>query len=225
MQTLRYLLAFQTPAFLGNASQQAQWRTPPIKAQLRQWWRVAYAAQHGFKVDVAAMRHQEGVLFGHAWLEDDFSIDPNDKRVKTAARQSAIRIRLGHWDMGQLRDWPRHGTVRHPEVPAPVGSDLYLGFGPLEYDKASRSTALKSNAAIQAGASTTLSLAFPQESAAHIQTALWLMNRYGTLGGRSRNGWGSFSLLPADVQTAALEGELGVDLLPPVRRTDERERG
>ena len=38
MQTYSYQLRFQTPAFLGNAQQQGQWRTPPIKALLRQWW-------------------------------------------------------------------------------------------------------------------------------------------------------------------------------------------
>ncbi|MCB1974852.1 MAG: hypothetical protein KDE65_10450 [Burkholderiaceae bacterium] len=40
MKTYRYQLSFTTPAFLGNASQQAQWRTPPIKGLLRQWWRA-----------------------------------------------------------------------------------------------------------------------------------------------------------------------------------------
>ncbi len=38
MHLCSYQLRFQTPAFLGNAQQQAQWRTPPIKALLRQWW-------------------------------------------------------------------------------------------------------------------------------------------------------------------------------------------
>ena len=191
MQTYSYLIRFQSPAFLGNAQQQAQWRTPPIKALLRQWWRVAVAQEMGY--DVARLRQREGALFGTAADEGD-------------SRQSRIRIRLSHWDMGQLKDWPRHGTVQHPEVPAPVGSDLYLGFGPLEYNKASRSTALKTGAAIQASASATLSLAFPEADAPALLHALWLMDRYGTLGGRSRNGWGSLSLQPADGQTAALEG-------------------
>lgn len=197
MQTCRYTLCFQSPAFLGNASQQAQWRTPPIKAQLRQWWRVAVAQELGY--DVPRLRQREAALFGAA------ADDGGD------SRQSRIRIRLSHWDEGKLKDWQSTAKVTHPEVKnhqgeaSLVGSDLYLGYGPLVFQNGG--TALKSNAAIQAGASATLSLAFPQESAAHIQTALWLMNHYGTLGGRSRNGWGSLSLLPADAQTAALEGE------------------
>jgi CRISPR/Cas system CMR-associated protein Cmr1 (group 7 of RAMP superfamily) len=39
MQTFSYLIRFVAPAFLGNADQDGQWRTPSIKALLRQWWR------------------------------------------------------------------------------------------------------------------------------------------------------------------------------------------
>jgi hypothetical protein len=39
--TLTYRVSFTTPAFLGDAEQNGQWRTPPFKALLRQWWRVA----------------------------------------------------------------------------------------------------------------------------------------------------------------------------------------
>jgi CRISPR-associated protein Cmr1 len=45
MQELSYQISFTTPAFLGNAGQDAQWRTPPLKALLRQWWRVAQKAR------------------------------------------------------------------------------------------------------------------------------------------------------------------------------------
>ena len=207
MQTYSYQLRFQTPAFLGNAQQQAQWRTPPIKALLRQWWRVAVAQQVRYSTET--LRQQENALFGTAADGEGDS------------RQSLIRIRLGHWNMGQLKDWPSTGTVTHPEVknregkPTPVGSDLYLGFGPLEYNSTSRGTAIKHKAAIQAGDTATLSLALPDEHACTLQTALWLLDRYGTLGGRSRNGWGSLSLQPADGGTAALDGQLSGQLALP----------
>lgn len=168
---LRYQLHFSTPAFLGNARQQAQWRTPPIKALLRQWWRVAVAQQVRYSTET--LRQQENALFGTAADGEGDS------------RQSLIRIRLGHWNMGQLKDWPSTGTVTHPEVknregkPTPVGSDLYLGFGPLEYNSTSRGTAIKHKAAIQAGDTATFSLAAPPEHAPDLQTALWLMDRYG----------------------------------------------
>ncbi len=192
MPILESTLEFVTPAFLGNAEQNGQWRTPPIKAQLRQWWRVAYAAEKHFAVSVKEMRHEEGRLFGHAWLEDDH----NAHGEKISARKSQVRIRLSRWDQGKMSgEWPRDISVQHPEVEknhGAVGSALYLGYGPLKFD--SGRTALKAHAAIQAGESAGFSLAVPEAHRERIEQALWLMDHYGTLGGRSRNGWGSFRL-------------------------------
>jgi len=55
-----YKVSFVTPAFLGNAEQAGQWRTPPFKALLRQWWRVAETA--GQRPDVDAIRDRGGTL-------------------------------------------------------------------------------------------------------------------------------------------------------------------
>lgn len=196
---LSYRLSFNTPAFLGNAEQQAQWRTPPIKALLRQWWRVAYAADHPKGVSVAEMRRAEGRLFGVA-------ADGKE------SNRSLVRIRLSRWDKGRLTSWSGldQDRVTHPEVKnrdgrsVPVGAQLYLGYGPLIF---SQGTALKGSAAIQANESADLSLAFPSgDESDRLHRALWLMHQYGTLGGRSRNGWGSFSLTPVDGTTPKLSG-------------------
>lgn len=201
MEKLEYKISFLTPAFLGNAEQSAQWRTPPFKALLRQWWRVAYAADKQFNVDAAAMRREEGVLFGNAWLENQFC-------------KSLVRIRLDHWGEGKMKkaQWPADTFVKHPEVKnredklVQVGSALYLAYGPLMFDSERRGTSLKANAAIQAGESATLSVAFPTDhkdaaiknlliaNQPRLKQALYLMQHYGTVGGRSRNGWGSFLL-------------------------------
>jgi CRISPR-associated protein Cmr1 len=207
MKKLEYQVSFNTPAFLGNAEQQAQWRTPPFKALIRQWWRVAYAADRGFRVDVAEMRREEGMLFGHAWLEDDH----DDRGRKVAARKSLVRIRLDQWEKGRLKSWNglEQPAVFHPEVQRTnykVGPHAYLGYGPLD-GRGNTKLSEKINAAIQAGESATLSLAVPEQQAPRIERALWLMDRYGTLGGRSRNGWGSFSLAPLN-GTRVLTGEL-----------------
>ncbi len=214
MVELHYRLSFNTPAFLGNAEQQAQWRTPPIKALLRQWWRVAYAADQPGGVDVAAMRQAEGRLFGHAWLENDRDAGGH----KVAARRSAIRLRLSDWSVGDLpaSRWDSLSTVRHPEVSQPVPADLYLGYGPVTLPRGQRAPTLKASAAIQAGRRAQLSLAVPDQDAERLQRALALMNLYGTLGGRSRNGWGSFSLTPLE-GTAALSTMLDASLTLPWR--------
>ena len=208
-----YSLRFVTPAFLGNAEQSGQWRTPPIKALLRQWWRVAYAADQRGAINgatVNAMRTAEGELFGVAADSEG------------ASRKSLVRIRLSRWDKGRMTSWAGADSerVEHPEVKnkegrlAPVGAQLYLGYGPLVFGQGQ--TSLKANAAIQTGEEAALSLAFPSGiDAARLDTALWLIHRYGTLGGRSRNGWGSFVLTPADVGTPALDGALDERLSTP----------
>ncbi|MDR2111622.1 MAG: hypothetical protein LBQ62_00720, partial [Candidatus Accumulibacter sp.] len=156
---------------------------------LRQWWRVAYAARAGFRVDVGEMRGEEAALFGHA---DD-----------EGASRSLVRLRLDRWDEGRLKrqQWQALPEVKHPEVKdeqtgklKPVGSDLYLGYGPLEFSGGH--TQLKKNAAIQAEESAEFCLAYPENHGAPLEQALWLMDRFGVLGGRSRNGWGSFFLKP-----------------------------
>jgi CRISPR-associated protein Cmr1 len=179
----KYQLTFTTPAFLGDAEQNGRWRTPPFKAQLRQWWRVAYAAKQGFSVNVASMRREEGLLFGNAWLQDEFC-------------KSRVRLRLDRWEDGTLtrQKWTALSSVSHPEVRMPVDSGLYLGYGPVALPRGASKATLKANAAIQVGESATLSLAYPEEAAHLIEQALWLMHRYGTVGGRSRNGWGSYEL-------------------------------
>ncbi len=207
MRTQYLKLTFLTPAFLGNAGQTGQWRTPPIKAQLRQWWRVAYAADKGFRVSVTEMRREEGLLFGNAWL----SHHQNGRDVADHSK-SLVRVRLNRWDEGRLKSWQglEQGTVYHPEVQRTgykVGPHAYLGYGPLD-GRGNTKLSEKVNAAIQAGESATLAIAYPithadpelkrliETNISRIKLAFWLMDRYGTLGGRSRNGWGSYALHP-----------------------------
>lgn len=205
MIELRYRMSFTTPAFLGNAGQAGQWRTPPVKALLRQWWRVAYAADHQGRVSVAAMRVAEGVLFGTA------------ADGAGASNRSRVRLRLSHWNTGKLSNWSGLDAQRvaHPEVRTPVGAQLYLGYGPLIFSGGQ--TALKAGAALQEKDHADLSLAFPEGvEAPRLRRALWLLHHYGTLGGRSRNGWGSFSLTPVD-GSPALPAHLDPSLTLPWR--------
>jgi len=193
MQIRKLQIRFNTPAFLGDAAQSGRWRTPPFKAQLRQWWRVAYTSQQRFVVKVREVRDIEARLFGHAWLEDDRDEDNN----KVAARKSLVRVRLDRWDEGRLRSWQAGSKVKHPEV-GMVDSNLYLGYGPLSLPRGSREPTLKYNAAIQALEQAEVAIAFPDEHALLMDQALHLMDLYGTVGGRSRNGWGSYSLQGID---------------------------
>ena len=83
-------LRLHSPAFLGDAHQSGVWRTPPIKALLREWWRVAAAPESRY--DHRSLRETEGLLFGNAWLEPDAD--------KSRFCKSKVRMALGHWDEG-----------------------------------------------------------------------------------------------------------------------------
>ncbi len=184
----RFTVRFNTPAFLGNAEQEGQWRTPPFKHLLREWWRVAWAEAHGFDVDsnemLRKLRCTEGFLFGEA-------ADGGD------GRQSRVRIRLGQWKAGTGKAWNTDPTVFHQEVGRGgrrIGSHLYLGYGPLTYDRGSGRTRLKVNAAIQAGEENDFKLACPATELPLLDRALALASAFGAVGGRARNGWGSLEL-------------------------------
>ncbi|WP_126443814.1 RAMP superfamily CRISPR-associated protein [Sulfuricystis multivorans] len=213
MKTETFTLRFNTPAFLGDAKQNGRWRTPPIKHELRHWWRVAYAADHGYRVSIADLRREEGLLFGNAWLENDF-------------RKSMVRIRLERWDSGKLKSWQglEQATVTHPETQKTaykVGPHAYLGYGPLD-GRGNTKLSKKVHAALQADEQAQIAFAYPtthaepelerllETNVPRIERSLHLMHRFGTLGGRSRNGWGSYELLPSSGERGA--GDEGLPL-------------
>lgn len=201
MHQRSYHLRFLSPAFLGNAEQVGQWRTPPIKALLRQFWRVAYAADRGFNVSVDSMRRDEATLFGSA-----------DRDHTT---RSLVRIRLSNWDLGKLHSWDglEAPPITHPEVERSrfrVGPQAYLGYGPLD-GRGGTKFSDKVKAAIHADEQTTLDLAYPDRGdlTRYLEEALALIDRFGAVGGRSRNAWGSVALTPR-----AGTGDLRITRLP-----------
>ena len=178
-----YRLQLASPAFLGDADQKGTWRTPPLKALIREWWRIAVAPQVAY--EVGALKTQEKGLFGTA--ADDGS-DGNQR--------SKIRLALSNWRAGSCKQWePGEARVTHPEVKdrntgkeRPVGAELYLGYGPLVFQQG---TQLNNGAALQAKEENTLKLAHAEEHDEALTLALTLAHWFGTIGGRSRNGWGS----------------------------------
>ena len=195
MVTRNLTVRFLTPAFLGNANQSSQWRTPPFKHLLREWWRVAWAADNN-PLDWEKMRGIEGRLLGHAWLKDD--VDCRGKKV--SGRRSLVRLRLDHWERGTLTSLPRTQPVAERASP----SALYLGYGPVEGP-----TELKHAPAVDCGAEARMSLAYPEntEGVDLVDTALALAHTFGTLGGRSRNGWGSLHLKQEEDRLCVIELE------------------
>jgi len=185
MSTLTYQVSFNTPAFLGNAEQQAQWRTPPFKALLRQWWRVVKAPDVGY--DHHELLRRENALFGSAGASDADS---------TGGGRSKVQLRLSGWDAGSIqvgKDSVELKYVDHDEVDPrtfspykgekKVRADVYLGYGPI-----GRSSAIADAIA------KTLHIRFPIEFKEDLLKAVQLAAWFGSIGSRSRNGWGSLHI-------------------------------
>jgi CRISPR-associated protein Cmr1 len=189
MKKLEHKVSFNTPAFLGNAEQNGQWRTPPFKALLRQWWRIRNAKQHNYNHH--SMREQEGDLFGNAWL------DPEDGQSRF--RKSRVMLRLGSWDPGSIssQQWPGSGmesVVTTKDGKGRVRADLYLGYGPVlpAKKKENRDISLRGTA-INTNASANM-IFYGNEISDAISDVIQLMAWFGSVGSRSRNGWGSLHM-------------------------------
>ena len=194
MQIEEFTLKLTSPAFMGNAEQKGQWRTPPIKALLRQWWRVAYAAQHGFKISVPDMRQKEGRLFGFA---ADIGLK-NGQGDSLQAQQSLLRLRL--MEAKGKNPW----TLGSQQGVAPLSDKLdtsYAWFGLIKRgNNGPDKTAIKPD---DIEGRRLLKLALPEQHWPQIQQSLQLINQFATLGSRSRGGWGSLQLEGVEPLTAA----------------------
>lgn len=186
-----YTVRFLAPAFLGNAVQDAQWRTPPFKALLRQWWRVAWMAENDHPNDITRMRREEGLLFGHAWLEDDRVNVPGANSGPIHARKSLVRLRLDTAPDVEQAAW-RHGSQ---EGVAPLATSIdngYAWFGLVRRGKGMPDR----NAIRSPGEESTrvLKIAAPDHHIHRLDTVMELAHQFGTLGSRSRGGWGSVAI-------------------------------
>lgn len=226
LQKLAYTVSFNTPAFLGNAEQNGQWRTPPFKALLRQWWRVVKAKD--FMYDHHKMREAEGVLFGNAWL--------TDKNKKPLYRKSGLGLRLSSWGEGTLESgqWPGgqiESVATTRDGQGRVRADVYLGYGPVlapsrTENRNSITIRRAINSILQRDAkpvelqllpSRNRSLRPSRADIEDVKNAMQLAAWFGCVGSRARNGWGSLELKPSSgqmkltdttIQSAVLHEEL-----------------
>ena len=178
-ESKNWLVKFETPAFLGNSEQQGQWRTPPFKALLREWWRISRLK--ALEYDFRRLRDEENKLFGTA-------ADGPEKK----SQKSNARLRLSCWDDGTCRDVKtRLNPYRVDSGGHPANPGIYLGYGPVQQDV--------QRAAIEpepGPSRVTLSVGIEGGGDA-LDEAIRLAHWFGTMGSRARNGWGSVSFTPS----------------------------
>ncbi len=179
VEKLEFTVEFLSPTFLGGADQNAELRSPPFKNLLRQWWRVV----HG-DLDANTLRIQEGELFG--------TVLGNEKAVA-----STVRLSLLPSENFQIKDsMPSIGKLEHPEVKnregrlIPLDRLLYLGYGPVNLVNHQ----LAFRRFIAPGSRAVLRVYCPKKTSEDMMQSVSLLRHFGTIGGRSRNGYGSIDL-------------------------------
>lgn len=178
-----YTLELVTPAFLGGADQSAEWRTPALKALIRQWWRVVWCAENTKKT-LSEMQLAEALRFGSV-----------EKGKNCKAR---IQIRF---DEEVKNPTGFVSGIRND----PNQSLQYLGFGPfVQPNNPSSKKALNIGAKVKfkvliQGTNQQETEIFTKE----VDNTLFLLQQFGTLGSRANNAWGSL-YISGDIQATSL---------------------
>jgi CRISPR-associated protein Cmr1 len=166
-----------TPMFLGNAHQEAELRAAPFKALFRYWWRVTQRAVP----DVASLRSKEGKIFGSAG--DDESSGKSLFAIQVSYNPKFFRA--------DKKPFPKMESIPHPECEKSknqVNPLNYLaGMGLIHFKEGIQ------HSYFEAGKPFRLILSFPENNEAEIRPVLAMIKAFGSVGARSRNGWGSFS--------------------------------
>lgn len=177
-------IEFLSPTFLGGADQNAELRSAPFKNLLRQWWRIANG-----HLSAQQLRLAEGNLFGTV-LGDN------------SAQASQIRLVLEKGKRFAIdEEMPSLGALEHPEVRNPAGNHipldrrLYLGYGPITNVKVDGKHKTIIRKFIKPGSVVKASVYVPKISMDIFQHTLSLMFHFGSIGSRSRNGFGSLSFM------------------------------
>jgi len=219
--TLHLTVEFLTPTFLGGADQNAELRPAPFKNLLRQWWRVAVGSRYAKPDDLLAA---EGDIFGSV-LEEK--------------KATASKVRLTLMCQGEnceaVDDFINLEKTFHKNVQdrrtgkkgMEVSNSVYLGFGPLSNPP---------KRYIRPGSKADLTLTLPKAHHDEMIKVLQMMDAFGAIGSRSRNGWGSLSLIsstfsnkqPWDFSETApigtLVGQAGANEYPSKLGVDDKGR-
>lgn len=170
-ETAEFTVEVLTPMFLGGANGDAELRAAPLKNAVRYWWRITQG-----ELSHENMLEKEQKLFGGV----------TDK----ATRSLVDVVVTGSVKTGNKNKMASIGKKINPEAKNKnVPLSAYLGMGPVDFN------GIYTKTRILPGEKFALSVFFPKENRNNLIGALSLFAEFGSLGARSRNGWGSFNLL------------------------------
>lgn len=168
---LRFDVEFITPTFLGGADGNAEIRTAPFKSLIRRWWRITNG-----NLSPEELWQKESELFG--------STEKNPKTGKTFGKSKVI---LSIVDSSRVQYSSSQFDIEeaHKEKNT-VDVGLYLGYGAVT-NKGIRNY-------IKPGSRCGFEMKVPSKYVKELEKTLFYINLFGTIGSKSKNGFGSISI-------------------------------
>lgn len=185
---LKFEVEFITPCFLGGADSNAEIRTAPFKNLIRRWWRI----ENGH-LSPEELWEKESELFG--------STQKNPNNKGKVFGKSKVELKILDKEKCKISNdknllFSKEKLI-HPEVSRPIEVESYLGMGPIFWNTEIRKQEYKFRY-IEPSSILSISLIIPKEEKQCFIKVLSLINLWGTIGSRSRNGWGSIKIKGTD---------------------------
>lgn len=181
-KVLRFTVEFVTPCFLGGADGNAELRVAPFKNALRYWWRVLYGNKYTNNI-----LQKESDIFGSTEKASKviISINPlNSIKPEKKGFPNGVRV-----------------SVQHAGKTMKINILDYLAYGKYEYIKGSGN--VYSYTYIIPGCKFEMCIQYSslsEEQAGELEDAVLAFTRYGGVGSRSHNGFGSLKAEGLDLQ-------------------------
>ncbi len=190
-----------TPMFLGNADQEAEWRSEPFKGLLRYWWRVGQPDTSRYNnTSKTDLLEKEARLFGYAGEQSGIGPAKSQVRIVLEGRGSSV-------SRGNKLTNVRLAPIHHREVHFKGGQIsplVYLaGMGLMN---AKDDTATHSFFPPRLKFAVTIDYAASDEDA--LAPVLALIQTFGAMGARCRNGWGCFRILKGSMSAEDVDSQL-----------------
>lgn len=174
---LKFRVQFVTPCFLGGADGNAEIRTAPFKNAIRYWWRVLYGAKY-----LDNLLEAESSIFGIA------------NKLNTIKSNITIEISSPNYRTG-TNGFPKGEKIEvtHDGKPFNINILDYLAYGKYAYEKGFGN--VYSTTHIEPDSQIDLIITLDKKNLgphfSEVKDAIKFFFRYGGIGSRSRNGFGS----------------------------------
>ncbi|MCL5948215.1 MAG: hypothetical protein M1420_03520 [Actinobacteria bacterium] len=177
MDTLDLVVSFDSPTFTHGADKATvEARPTEFKAELRRWYRILKALKAAQGKDVNTIRTEEQNLFGG---------------TNNASMRSKVLIRS--------KGCPKDLSVKEVFGDRSLVDVFYLAYGIADSAQEFRGAKCLFSWSNHGGNSGDerfwrLRLTVPSQHRDDVKESLWMLDRFGCIGGRSNSGWGSLSV-------------------------------